>query len=123
MLALQLLLVIVVLLVLDGIYIGIQYSFFQTLYKKIQGKPLTLRLSGAVACYVFIVFILYYFILLKKLPVLDAFLLGVCVYGIYNTTTYTLLSDFPLRVVFTDTLWGGILFALTTFIYYKTFKV
>lgn len=116
---LQYLLILITLLVLDAIYIGIQYSFFKKLYNKIQGKPLSFRIEGAIACYLFIIAILYYFILSQKRSVGDAFLLGVCTYGIYNTTTYTLLSDFPLRVVFTDTLWGGILFALTTFIYYK----
>jgi uncharacterized membrane protein len=56
---------------------------------------------------------------MKKRPVIEAFILGACTYGVYNTTTYALLSDFPLRIVFTDTLWGGVLFAATTFIYYK----
>jgi len=116
---LQYLLILVILLVLDGIYIGLQYTFFKKLYHKIQGKPLQPRIMGAIGCYIFIVTILYYFILKNKRPVNEAFLLGVCVYGIYDTTTYALLSDYPLSVVFTDTLWGGILFSLTTFIYYK----
>jgi len=116
---LQYLLILVILLVLDGIYIGAQYTYFKKLYQKIQGKPLQPRVAGAIGCYIFIVTILYYFILMNKRPVSEAFLLGVCVYGIYDTTTYALLTDYPLSVMLTDTLWGGILFSFTAFIYYK----
>lgn len=116
---LNLFVILISLLVLDAIYITPQFTSFQQLYKKIQGSPLVVRPLGAVLCYVFLVAELYYFILMKKRPVLDAFILGVCTYGVYNTTTYALLTDFPLRIVFTDTLWGGVLFALTTWVYYK----
>lgn len=116
---LKLFVVLLSLLVLDAIYISPQFTSFQQLYKKIQGSPLVVRPLGAVLCYVFLVAELYYFILMKKRPVIEAFILGACTYGVYNTTTYALLSDFPLRIVFTDTLWGGVLFAATTFIYYK----
>ena len=107
------------LLVLDAFYITPQMSSFKELYKKIQGSPLVINPLGVVLCYVFLVAELYYFILSRKGSIMDAFLLGFCTYGVYNTTTYALLKDFPLRIVFTDSLWGGILFALTSFIYYK----
>ena len=104
---------------LDAIYISPQFTSFQQLYKKIQGSPLVIKPLGAVLCYVFLVAELYYFILMNKRSVLDAFILGVCTYGVYNTTNYALLTDYPLRLVFTDTLWGGVLFAVTTWVYYK----
>ena len=116
---LNLLFVLISLLVLDALYIGPQFNSFKDLYKKIQGSPLVLKPLGAILCYIFLVVELYYFILMKKRPVLDAFILGVCTYGVYNTTNYALLTDYPLRIVFTDTLWGGVLFAATTFLYYK----
>jgi uncharacterized membrane protein len=106
-------------LALDTLYIAPQMSTFKELYKKIQGSPLVLNPVGAVLCYIFLVAELYYFILSRKASILDAFLLGFFTYGVYNTTTYTLLKDFPFRIVITDTLWGGILFGLTAFIYYK----
>jgi uncharacterized membrane protein len=116
---LKYLLIAFIMLVLDSIFIGVQLSYFKKLYQKIQGSPLKVRYESAFACYVFMVFILYYFIISKKRPVLDAFILGLCVYGVYDTTTYALLTDYPLRVAITDILWGGILFASTTYIYYK----
>ena len=116
---LNLFVILISLLLLDAIYISPQFKSFQDLYKKIQGSPLVVRPLGVVLCYIFLVAELYYFILMKKRPILDAFILGVCTYGVYNTTTYALLTDFPLRIVFTDTLWGGVLFAVTTWVYYK----
>jgi uncharacterized membrane protein len=66
---------------------------------------------------------LYYFILTKskdsKNKVLDAFLLGICIYGVYETTNYATLKKWPIRMLVVDTLWGGVLFALTTIIYYR----
>ena len=116
---LQYVLIAFIMLVLDAVFIGVQISYFKKLYQKIQGSPLKVRYESAFACYVFMVFILYYFIISKKRPVLDAFILGLCVYGVYDTTTYALLTDYPLRVAIMDILWGGILFASTTYIYYK----
>jgi len=116
---LQYVLIAFIMLVLDSVFIGLQLSYFKKLYQKIQGSPFKVRYESAFACYVFMVFILYYFIISKKRPVLDAFILGLCVYGVYDTTTYALLTDYPLRVAITDILWGGILFASTTYIYYK----
>jgi len=116
---LNLVVVLLSLLLLDAMYISPQFTSFQQLYKKIQGSPLVVKPLGVVLCYVFLVAELYYFILMQKRPILDAFLLGLFTYGVYNTTNYALLADFPLRLVFTDTLWGGVLFAATTFIYYK----
>jgi uncharacterized membrane protein len=116
---LKLFVVLLSLLVLDALYISPQFTSFKQIYKKIQGSPLVIKPLGVILCYVFLVAELYYFILMKKRPVLDAFILGVCTYGVYNTTTYALLTDFPLRIVFTDTLWGGVLFGATTWIYYK----
>ena len=116
----RLVVVLITFLVLDAIYLGLQMASLQQLYKKIQNQPLTLKPLGAVLCYMFMVFVLYYFILSPKKSIMDAFILGLCIYGIYNTTSYAVLAEFPFRLVITDTLWGGILFAAATFIYYKT---
>jgi len=50
--------------------------------------------------------------------VFDAFLLGVFVYGVYETTSLALLRKWRPTTVLIDTLWGGILFALTTYLTY-----
>ena len=91
----------------------------RNIYFDIQKSPLKVKLLGGVICYAFLTFVLYHFIISKKKSILDAFLLGVCVYGVYDSTTYALLTHFPLYIAIIDTIWGGILFATTTYIYYK----
>ena len=72
------------------------------------------RLVGAIPCYAFLIFGLNYFILQKGRSWKDAFLFGLIIYGVYETTNYTLFYNWPLSSVLLDTLWGGTVFALTT---------
>ena len=56
-----------------------------------------------------------YFIIIPKKSHIDAFVLGLVIYGVYEGTNYAILKKWPLKIVIMDTLWGGILFALTSF--------
>jgi uncharacterized membrane protein len=46
----------------------------------------------------------------------DAFLLGLVIYGVSETTNWALFDKWSLITVIIDTLWGATLFGLTTFI-------
>ena len=59
---------------------------------------------------------LNYFIIKPRKSVSDAFLLGLVIYGDYETTSYALLKNWSLITVIIDTLWGGALFAITTYV-------
>jgi len=65
------------------------------------------------------VFSLNYFIISRKKPLIDAFILGIVIYGVYETTNYAILQKWSLFAVILDTFWGGLLFTLTTYIAYK----
>ena len=82
----------------------------------VQGSPIQFNLLGAVLCYIILILGINYFIIQPRKSVGDAFLLGTFVYGVYETTNYTLLKNWALLTVFIDTLWGGVLFATTTYI-------
>jgi uncharacterized membrane protein len=86
---------------------------------EVQRVVLEIRYLGAVLCYALLIFALYYFIIKDRRPVIDAMLLGFVIYGVYETTTYALLKKWKLQTMMIDTLWGGILFGLTTMITYK----
>ena len=73
---------------------------------------------GAIICYLLIIYGLNYFIIDTKKSIKDAFILGIFVYGVYETTSYAILDKWNMKAVTLDTLWGGILFALTTKIVY-----
>ena len=109
----------IIMLVLDGIFLGMNRDMFQLQIAEVQRVVLEVRYLGAALCYVFLIFGLYYFIIKDRRPVIDAMLLGFVIYGVYETTTYALLKKWKLQSVMRDTLWGGILFGLTTMATYK----
>ena len=74
---------------------------------------------GAVACFIFLVLVLNYFILNAYNSVMDAFILGIVIYGVFETTNLVLFKKWPTYIAVMDTIWGGILFALTTYIIKK----
>ena len=80
------------------------------------------KLKYIILCYVFIIFGLNYFIIQPHKNVQDAFLLGLVIYAIYELTTKALFKNWSYLTVILDTLWGGILFGLTTGIVYKILK-
>ena len=45
-----------------------------------------------------------------------AFLLGISTYAIFEFTTMAIFKDWSYQMVIIDTLWGGILYSLTTYI-------
>jgi uncharacterized membrane protein len=108
-----------VLLIIDFLYLSLIKNYFYKQVRLVQGTNPTINIFGVILCYIFLVFGLNYFILNKNKSVLDAFLLGIIIYGVYETTNYSLLKNWSIVTVIMDTLWGGILFALTTFIMKK----
>ena len=108
-----------ILLALDALFIFASSSIFRSQILAVQGSPLRINLTGAVICYVFLIFGLNYFILRQRKSVLDAFLLGLVIYGVYETTSFAILRKWRPTTVLVDTLWGGILFAATTYFTYK----
>lgn len=105
----------IVLLILDFIYISIFSDIFKKQIFKVQNKTLNLKLNSTLLCYIFIILGLYYFIVKENKPLTDAFLLGIFVYGVYELTTISLLTDWEWKTVILDTLWGGILFTLSVY--------
>ena len=113
----------IVLLLIDFVYLSLLNGYFSNQVQKVQGTPLKVNYLGMALCYIFLIIGLYYFIIKPHKSMQDAFLFGLVVYGVYETTSYALLSKWSLFTVFIDTLWGGILFALTTGIINKLKKI
>lgn len=113
---------VVVLLLLDYLYLSTFGKFFTGLVERIQGSTFQLNLIGAMMSYFTIAVMLYYFILKDNRPIYDAFILGVLTYGVFDFTNLALFNKYDWKIGMIDTLWGGILFALTTFITYRFLK-
>ncbi len=106
----------VILLTVDFMYLHVISSYFSNQVQRVQGSPMSINYLGAALCYVFLIIGLNYFIIKPRKSVSDAFLLGLVIYGVYETTSYALLKNWSIITVIIDTLWGGALFAITTYL-------
>lgn len=103
-------------LLLDTLYFSIMYRYMNKTIEKLQRKPMMIRYSSALVCYLAMTVLFVYFIVLKKRTIREAFFLGFLVYLIYETTNFAILKDWPLTLVWIDSIWGGILFMIVAFI-------
>lgn len=109
----------IVMISLDFVYLTLMKGYFNNQVKAVQGSPLKINYLGAGICYIFLITGLNYFIIKPRKSVTDAFLLGLVIYGVYETTNYALFSNWSLISVIIDTLWGGLLFASTAYVVEK----
>jgi len=117
----KILIIMLTLASLDFFYLYSMRTIFDKQITEIQGSPISLDFFAGILCYIALGFGLYYFILREKKPLLDAFLLGMIINAVYETTSKTFFKKWSYKIVVLDTLWGGILFALTTFVLRKFF--
>jgi len=111
-----------ILILLDSVYFYINKDFLSQQVLDVQGTPVSLNVFAAFLCYITLALGINYFILREKKSLLDAFLLGTLIYAVYETTNKATLKKWTYKIVLIDTLWGGILFTLTTFIMRKIYK-
>ena len=114
----------IILLSVDAVYLSLIGQDYGNMIKRIQGKDMKINPIGGALCYIIMTLGLNYFILSGKNKKVDdlclkAFILGLLVYGVYETTSYALLEKWDVKYVLIDTVWGGTLFALTTFFVLK----
>ena len=106
----------IVFISIDFVYLNVMKSYFDNQIKSIQGSPIKMNYLGAALCYIFLIIGINYFIIKPRRSVSDAFLLGIVIYGVYETTNYALFKNWSILTVIIDTLWGGLLFAATTYL-------
>jgi uncharacterized membrane protein len=112
----------VVLLLLDAVYITLTKSLWDIQVASIQRVSMQIRVLGAIVCYTLLILGLYYFILRTRRSPLDAFLLGLLVYGVFDSTNYAMFKKWDWKIAMMDTMWGGAVFALTTIVVYAILR-
>jgi uncharacterized membrane protein len=112
----------IIFVLVDAGFIFLIRNTYQNMIQKIQGSSLKMKLVPTIACYVILISSLYYFIIHKKGSYLDAFLLGLFIYGVYSTTNMAIFKDWPLKVGLIDLTWGGFLFLITTYLFVNLTK-
>lgn len=106
----------ILLLFLDTLHLYFFKNYYNDLVIKVQGDKTPLNIPAILLSYFLIITGLYYFILTGSKSLIDAFILGIIIYGVFETTNLAIFKNWTWESVITDTLWGGILFTITTYI-------
>jgi uncharacterized membrane protein len=127
----------VIILALDAGFLTLAKDLFARQVMLVQGTAMNVNIPSAAICYILIVLGLYYFVLrhiivpnatsaaaaIQTMRIGDgmkaAFFLGILVYGVYETTTLAILRNWSPMTAVIDTTWGGTLFALSAYLFYK----
>jgi uncharacterized membrane protein len=113
----QLLTLVVVMLVLDGVYLSSISAQGRAVYAGVQGRPIQARWFAAAMVYVLMIAGLWYFAVSPASDWQDAAfrgaLLGAVVYGVYDFTNHALLVKYPLSFALQDWAWGILLFGVS----------
>ena len=108
-------------LALDSIYLSnIGGPLFAKMVNGIQKEDMKLNIFGAIGSYLLLILVLYKFIIVERKSPSDAFLLGFCIYGVFDFTNIAIFKNYSLLPALLDTLWGGVLFYIVTKITYGT---
>ena len=122
---LKLFIVSIIVLVIDIAWLSLFLGKkFGDMVLKIQNEEMVINKGIALLAYIFIIFSIYYFIIMKDNGnmYLDAFLLGLSIYGIFEFTSGAIFKKWETLPLIVDTLWGGILYLLTYVIYKFFYK-
>ena len=113
----KLLLTAVTLVVVDMGFLYLMGPYFGKMVKYIQGSNMVLNNVAAFITYVILVLQIYYFIISKNASYMDAFILGSTTYAIFDFTNLSVFKNYNLNIALVDSVWGGILYMLVTFIF------
>jgi len=103
---------------LDAIFLGSMRNYFNWQIRQIQGSGIQMDYLAAGLCYIIIIAAAYKFLILRpETTLLDAALLGWSVYLIYELTNKALFRNWAWSTVLMDGMWGGVLFALTLYLF------
>jgi uncharacterized membrane protein len=109
----------IIFVILDGLYINLIKGHFNKQVKAIQGTDIQINIIATGIAYIFLIFGLNYFIIKNHRSVKDAALFGLVIYAVYEFTNLALFKNWYVTTAIIDSLWGSILFGLTTGIVYK----
>ena len=113
----------VILVLVDSVFLKVISNEYGKMIQKIQGGKMEVNMGAALVVYVALVGVWYVFIYpeIKKKGLKEAlckaFILGLCTYAIYDFTNMAILKDYRLDLAVIDSIWGGLLFSVSTYIF------
>lgn len=113
---LDILKIFILLILVDSAYLYFTQKMFGEMVVRIQRVAMQVRWWSGAVVYVFAAVLLYLFIIKNGRPIWEAGVLGLATYGIFDFTNHAILKNYDLNIAVMDTVWGGTLFATTTWI-------
>ena len=96
---------------------------FARMVESIQDSKFRLNIFGAAASYLLMLYGLHYFVLSRARTqsttdsmIRDSAVLGLVIYGVFDSTNIAMFSKYKLGLAVVDTLWGVFLFSTTTYL-------
>ena len=118
-------------LFIDSIWLYFNYNNYNRLVIKVQGSPISVNLIGALLSYLTVLIGIFAFSIpmikfhIKENNNQSLFILclkyggglGLIMYGIFNSTNMGIFKNYQSFMAGLDTLWGTILFTLSSYLF------
>ena len=113
----QVLVAALALLILDFLWLYLyMIDKYKIMINKIQGSKINANIKSAAGAYILMIVVLANIIIKYNLTYLDTFILGFCLYGVYDLTCGALFKNWDFHLAFLDMLWGGIVYTTALYI-------
>jgi uncharacterized membrane protein len=113
----QIAIIAVVMVALDAVWLAYVAPTFRTMVAAIQKSPMQIRWIPAAIVYVLMIAGLWWFVVRPatswESAAANGAALGAVVYGVYDMTNLTTLTNYSPAVAIKDMAWGSFLFAAT----------
>jgi uncharacterized membrane protein len=110
-------------ILLDFIWLNLNMNYHKKLFNSVQGSPLNIRVFPALLVYILIPVAVVFFAVNKASSFNDAIkkgaLLGLAMYGLYDLTNLSTLSNWTYEMVVRDVLWGTVVCGAAAGVAYK----
>jgi uncharacterized membrane protein len=117
------LIVSIVMLIMDSIWLSLQYTYNASIIKNVQKSVMKIRYIPAALVYVLMTTAVIYFAILQSKSlnesILKGALLGLCIYGVYDLTNLATFDNWTNRMAIQDIAWGTFLFGVLAGVGYK----
>lgn len=110
----------ILLVTIDSLYLSFISNPFGAMIEKIQGSNMVVKILPAIVVYMVLVASWKVFVypeLKKRSPkdtIVRAGMLGFFIYSVFDFTNLAVIKDYKLGLAVIDSLWGGILFSITS---------
>jgi uncharacterized membrane protein len=103
----------ITLLILDSLWINLFFIHrFAPMIQSVQNSPMVVNRFYFILTYLIFALLLY-IVLPKSSSILEAFMIGFLIFGIYDFTNLSTLKNWELSNAMMDSVWGGVLVAST----------